>query len=298
VPASRVSFINYKGGVGKTTLAVEIATAVAAWVRKPRPVRVLLCDLDPQSNASLYLMGADKWDRWVNDHGSVLDLFEKRLGQEGDVDLCPLIYPWRDDYGRVRIDLLPSHPRLMLIEARLAARFGPDNMQAALILDKAIKQVVQKEAYELVIFDCPPNLGFVTQNALAASSSYVIIAMPEFLSTLGIETLLGFVEEYNRKWKEHAQQLGGDFTGPELKGIIFNRVRYLTGGTRSQEAIMERVRQGKLGHYVFKSVISETDRFPQRAELNAPIVLSPYARDESYKEQVEEVAWEFIEKVI
>lgn len=291
VKNSAVSFINYKGGVGKTTLTVETAAGLAAWDK----VRVLICDVDPQTNASIYLMDPEGWSDWADKHGTVRDIFRAAMSGHNDINLADRIYHYESPEG-IGIDLLPSHPELMRDEPQLATQFGAAGLQAATILRKALTQV--KGQYDVILFDCPPNLGLVTQNALVASDAYVIAAMPEYLSTYGIKILHDYVSEMSTNWGSHATQFGGTFAGPQLKGIIFNRVKYLTGGTKSQERQMSQVRSGNLGHLVFDSEIAETDRFPQRAEINIPIVLSQSSSDSPYKKQVESVVREFIEKVV
>ena len=288
---SAVSFINYKGGVGKTTLTVETAAGLAAWDR----VRVLICDVDPQTNASIYLMDPERWSDWAAEHGTVRDVFCAAIEGDGGIDLADRIYQYASPDG-VRIDLLPSHPALMRDEPRLATQFGPAGFDAVTILRNALRQVAAQ--YDVILFDCPPNLGLVTQNALVASTSYAIVAMPEYLSTYGIKILQEYIDEMSQRWSEYASQFGGSFAGPQLKGIIFNRVKYLTHGTKSQERQMDQVRRGSLGQVVFESQVAETDRFPQRAELTLPIVLSSSAADAQYKTQVEAVVREFIEKVV
>ena len=69
-----ISFINYKGGVGKTTIAVETAATMAS----KYGFKVLIIDLDPQTNASFYLVTEERWEQWANTHGSLKDIFQSR----------------------------------------------------------------------------------------------------------------------------------------------------------------------------------------------------------------------------
>ena len=191
-----ISFVNYKGGVGKTTLAVETAVAVAAWDN----VRVLLCDLDPQTNATFYLFNPDDWKKWAEDGETLLSLFDAEVSDRPLPDLGKLIHPWSyssTSRATVSIDVLPSHIELMPMDLRLAVRYGAEGSDAVSILRTALATLGDR--YEVVICDCPPNMGLVTQNALVASDKYVVVAMPEYLSTLGIETLCGAVETLSRR---------------------------------------------------------------------------------------------------
>jgi chromosome partitioning protein len=117
-----VSFINYKGGVGKTTLAVEISAALAHHY----DFKVLLLDLDPQTNATFYLMSETEWNSWQSSNGTLKNILEASL-TGGQFDAAQAIKKDLHNDARLeRLHLLPSHLDLMLVDLKLAARFGAE----------------------------------------------------------------------------------------------------------------------------------------------------------------------------
>jgi len=293
--ATVVSFINYKGGVGKTTISVEMATSLAYHKKK----RVLLADLDPQTNASLYLMDFGQWEKWANEHGTLKNLFSAVASdppQEFDVRKAIrrkiLNHPRTGEV--VSLDLLPSHLELMTADMDLAMRFGARGFEGRKILRAAFEGI--KDEYDYIICDCPPNLNLITQNAILASDALIIVAMPEYLSTLGIgeieRAVKRLVDEVNR-----SIQGFGQVKSPEMKGIVFNRVRTRTGGTGYQEGIMRTVRNRWPG-LVFESFVSHSDKVAQSSEPSkSPIAISGYAADRVYEEQLKACAAEFINRI-
>lgn len=118
-----ISFINFKGGVGKTTCTVELAVCLARYHGK----RVLLIDLDPQTNATFYLLDQPFWMEWVERQGSLKDLFEDFIAHR---------YTFRIDRAIVQnvaagglavegLDLLPSHLSLVTIDERWRGSAAP-----------------------------------------------------------------------------------------------------------------------------------------------------------------------------
>lgn len=293
--ATVVSFINYKGGVGKTTVAVEIAASLAYHKKK----RVLLADLDPQTNATFYLIPEDKWEEWAREHGTLKNIFSAATSESPqDFDLHNLIlkdflfHPRTNEV--LSLHLLPSHLELMMADMDLAMRFGAKGFEGRKILRAAFEKV--KDEYDYIICDCPPNLNLITQNAILASDALMIVAMPEYLSTLGIgeieKAVKRIVDEVNRSIKGF-----GALRGPVMKGIIFNRVRTQTGGTVNQEAKMGIVRQ-KWPGLVFDHFISQSDKVTQSSEPSkSPIAISGYAADRVYENQLKECATEFIRRI-
>lgn len=290
-----VSFINYKGGVGKTTLAVEMATSLAYHKGK----RVLLADLDPQTNATFYLMTAEAWEEWAREHGTLKNVFSAATSdppQEFDLHNAIrrnfVFHPRTKEV--VSLHLLPSHLELMTADMDLAMRFGARGFEGRKILRAAFEKV--ENEYDYIICDCPPNLNLITQNAILASDALMIVAMPEYLSTLGIseieKAVKRVVEEVNR-----SIQGFGTVKAPAMKGIIFNRVRTQTGGTIYQQNVMDRVK-GKWPGIVFEHFVSHSDKIAQSAEPSkSPIAISGYAADRVYERQLEECAAEFIRRI-
>ena len=128
--ANIVSFVNYKGGVGKTTLAVEIAVSLAHHYKK----RVLLADLDPQTNATFYLLALEKWEKWAKEKGSLKEIFNAVTSnslQTLDVHKLILrdfvIIPKTKDF--ISLHLLPSHLELMTTDIDLAVKFGTQDLK-------------------------------------------------------------------------------------------------------------------------------------------------------------------------
>lgn len=293
--ATIVSFINYKGGVGKTTLSVEMATSLAYHKKR----RVLLADLDPQTNATFYLMTAEAWEDWANKHGTLKNVFTAATSEPPqDFDLHDAIRSKFLTHPRtgeiVSLDLLPSHLELMTADMDLAMRFGARGFEGRRILRVAFETI--KDEYDYIICDCPPNLNLITQNAILASDALIIVAMPEYLCTLGIseieKAVRRVVEDVNR-----SIQGFGEVTSPLMKGIIFNRVRTQTGGTIYQERVMDRVRE-KWPGLVFTHFVSHSDKVTQSSEPSkSPIAISGYAADRVYENQMKECAAEFISRI-
>lgn len=296
--ATVVSFINFKGGVGKTTLSVELAASLY----KRFNSRVLMVDLDPQSNSTLYWLNEADWEKHINSKGTLLSFFEACLDDK-PFDLSSIVAtptrfaksPWYQKFDLKMnrgIKLLPSDMQLFGVDLKLAQRFGFENPKAQLFLKKALAALDSQ--YDFIFIDCPPNLYLATQNGLFASQHYVVVALAEYLSTLGIAHIQASIDSV---FAAANNVIGAaTFKKPALAGIIFNKVRYLAGGTQSQEDYMTRIRTKYPGE-VFTSYVSQSDKIAQRPAQSEPIALSDYAVDQKYAEQIHAVAEEFYERI-
>ena len=285
-----VSFINFKGGVGKTTLCVETAASLSGRFG----TRVLLIDLDPQTNATLSLMREDEWETHSSTNGTLRDFFAACY--EGrPFDLSTIRVQYEKHYLGKNLHFLPSHLELFGMDLQLATKFGHGDIQAKVFLKKAIEELSSE--YDFIFIDCPPNIYLATQNGLFASDHYVVVALAEYLSTLGLahiqKSITGIFEQANQFLQGIS---GASIAAPSLMGIIFNRIRYVSGGTSNEKSIMERIKD-EYGDAVFGHYVSQSTQIAGRAEEKVPIALSGYAADRKYEQQMREVAEEFYERV-
>lgn len=295
--ATVVSFINFKGGVGKTTLSVEIAASLY----KKHNARVLMLDLDPQSNCTLYWLNEKDWETQIKTKKTLLAFFEACLRNEA-FDLSSIVMPpshfsgtaWYQKFDQKLnrgIKLIPSDMQLFGVDLKIAQHFGYENLKSQLFLKKALAKL--SDQYDFIFIDCPPNIYLTTQNGLFASDYYVIVALAEYLSTLGIAHIQSSIDNLFVA----ANTVGaGTFIPPRLAGIIFNRVRHLGGGTQSQEGYMSRIRKN-YPNTVFKSYVSQSDKIAERPAQSEPIALSEYKGDQNYVTQIDAVATEFYDRV-
>ncbi|QLE72119.1 ParA family protein [Streptomyces rectiverticillatus] len=210
-----IATINLKGGVGKTTTTVALAEFLSAEFGK----RVLVIDLDPQTNLTTVLIGEEKWKRLNDEERTLATLFKDALRPEGEpvrFDLKKSLQRCVSPISEVRrVDLLPSSLDLIDVQDRLASmpsgRFFSNNPTD--LLRKAVKSVLGD--YDYVLIDCPPNLGIVTLNGLRISDGYIIPTIPDVLSTYGIPQI-------QRRVKEFAYSLGDDIA--EI-GIVVTKYR-------------------------------------------------------------------------
>jgi chromosome partitioning protein len=157
-----IAMINQKGGVGKTTTAVNVAAGLA---RRGR--RVLLLDLDPQAHATMHL-GIDPSPDQPGTYGVLLNGVEATLALRRISD---------------HLTLIPAHIDLVAAEVELAER-----AERELLLCHALQPL--RDRYDMLIIDCPPSLGLLTVNALAAVDEIIIPLQPHFLALQGLGRLL------------------------------------------------------------------------------------------------------------
>lgn len=287
-----ISFINYKGGVGKTTMAVEIAATLA----NKHGFKVLIVDLDPQSNASFYLMTGENpeepWQKWVDSNGSLKSVLEASIREE-PCDVSRTIMT--NLHGC--LDLLPSHLDLLTVDLEIAAKWGVQSPESRVIIKRYLEPVIAEKGYDFVVIDCPPNLNLVTQNALMMSDSYIVVCLPEYLSVRGIALIEDRIEKMVAQINDHICRFGArPLPGPALRGIIFNRVRYQSGGTIDQSNWMRQIRE-KYPEVTFDNFVSETVQMAE-ASYRGPITFSNRASAQDYVNRLLAVAEEFFDKVV
>lgn len=293
--AKVVSFINYKGGVGKTTMSVEMAASLAHHQKK----RVLLADLDPQTNATFYLSTPEDWQAWAKEKGTLKDIFTSVLSNSpGEFDphfvVNRNILKSFPKFKDVTLDLLPSHLELMTADLELASRFGVNGFEGRKILRAAFSKL--QDEYDYIICDCPPNLNLITQNAILASDAVIIIAMAEYLSVIGIKEIQKAIHRIVDDMKRNLEGFA-DFEGPEIKGILFNRISTKAGGNNNEKMNMAYVKI-TWPSLVFDTFVSQSTLIAGSAEpTRLPISISGLSADKVYKEQFTGCMAEFLERM-
>ena len=302
-----ISVINYKGGVGKTTLTANLAAELAY-----RDYKVLMIDLDPQASLTFSFMDPNTWKKEYSIDKTVKNWFKPSKDVK---PFCELIIEPKAvskrlgelDKKKGSLHLISSHLDLINVDLELATQLGGANLQQAKHnfikvhkrLVDGINEIDNGE-YDLILIDCPPNFNIVTKNAIVASDHILIPAKPDYLSTLGIDylkmSLDRLIKEYNEYCEIEEEDDEVDKINPEITGVVFTMVQIRNGQPIS--ALRPYINQTKkLGIPVFTDFIRENKTiFAGAASYGVPAIL-----DSSYKpddiEGMEKIVDEFIKKV-
>lgn len=300
-----VSFINYKGGVGKTTLASNIAADLAL-----RGKKVLCIDLDPQSNLTFSFYRVEEWKNKLQNNMTIKKWYDDFVNRKNTDKISKyIVNPVRvNEMVNKNLDLICSHLGLINIDLELATMLAGAstkqqrnnffNVYSHLRLE--LKDLEDK--YDIVIIDCPPNFNIITKNALVASDYYVVPARPDYLSTLGFEELerniVELVKEYN-----YNVELESDYKvskiNPISLGMIANMIGVRVNNPISTQAYY--INQViKSGRKVFETKIRDNKTIYATApEEGIPVVLNkssdPTAK--AVNKELKELTDEFINKV-
>lgn len=187
--AKRVSIINFKGGVGKTTLAFHLGTGLARFHEK----RVLLIDMDHQSSLSVLCLGAGGWQTAINKKRTIDEVFRSFVSPAvqpiGEIIVRNPMRRMRSRENYDGMDLVPASLSLDDVEIELTASHQGNAIQSEwnkrTLICRWIEENDVDERYDYIIFDCPPATKIVSQNAIAASHGYIIPVVPEAVMERG-----------------------------------------------------------------------------------------------------------------
>ncbi len=203
-----ISVINLKGGVAKTTTSVAIAEVLAKDFRR----HVLLIDLDPQTNATISLIGEKEWDKRDQAGRTLAQLFRDALKPDEksvfDIEGSIVRGASKIDGGISRLDVLPSSLQFIDIQEKLPFVAMQENYDTnpQEILRKAVAPVIDR--YDYVVIDCPPSLGIVTKNGLRFSTHYLIPTIPDVTSTWGIFQIVKSINAFSDSINHRIKSLG------------------------------------------------------------------------------------------
>ena len=304
-----VSVINYKGGVGKTTLTANLAAELAQ-----RGKRILALDMDAQCSLTFSFVTPDYWESELggaegqgNDR-TIKRWFDGIVEDEGDViPLDDLVL--RDLKAKSRLGdkggclhLIPSHLGLINIDLDLAymlsgaapSRLHQRRARVLGQLRRHLNAYATEAGYDYVLIDCPPNFNIVTKNAIVASHQIVIPAKPDYLSTLGIDYLLRSLGTLVREFNEDSKS---EVIEPRILGVIFTMIQILRG--RPIGVQRQYMRADSIAVPIFRSTVRENKTiFGDAPEDGIPVVLErprgePYA---TIVREMESLAGEFLKR--
>lgn len=262
--AVTVSMINMKGGVGKTTLAAQLAHAADS-----KNLRTLAIDLDPQANLSQALLNPERYVKLLKDKKpTVAAIFEHYVPPTADtsspkpVDIQDLIIKKAGYWTNSTLDLIPS--RLELSHT-LKNPTGKERRLA-----RAIAKIA--EQYDLILLDCAPTESILTEAAYHASRYALVPVKPEFLATVGLPLLARSIHEFKYENADHAL---------DICGIVFNHSSSYSEGPEGRKAVKEvQAEATKHGWHVFETHVRYSASYPKAARAGTPIENTSYARYE------------------
>jgi chromosome partitioning protein len=212
--ARKISFINYKGGVGKTSLIVNIAACLAKAGK-----RVLLFDFDTQSNASIWLLRLERWNKINNSsEGAVYSIFEPGTVRVKDLIIKDVVEDKNGDKLLPGLDLVPTTFNLVDLEAEFQGKPG---CPPYLMFQQQLAEI--EDNYDYILFDCPPNILRASQCGVFCSNEIYVPANPDALSLIGFTLLVEKLVKFHRL---SASFRTAEMGAPALvNGIIFNSIK-------------------------------------------------------------------------
>jgi chromosome partitioning protein len=291
-----ISIVNYKGGVGKTTVTANLGAELAKQGKN-----ILLIDLDPQASLTFSFIKPEDWKGILSESKTVLNWF----GPSSNRTKSPftnLIYSPSELISHLKFegkfDLISSHLDLIDTEIEMASELGGTTLRQTKNnyldihsrLAKGIKELDPNQ-YDYVLIDCPQNFNIITKNAITACDFVMIPAKADYLSTLGIlylqRSFNNFVKEYN-EFIDFNDDSNLYRISPEILGIIFTMIQfYRDEPIKTSKEYIREIKLLKLT--VFDSYIRENNTiFGEAPDSKEPVVLKK-STNEAEKKVIEEI---------
>lgn len=247
--AKTISLINLKGGVAKTTTTVGLATVLSGKFDK----KVLVIDIDPQTNCTTMLIGEDKWRQLNDKHDTLYSLFKDAVDETSTFNINAVLQKNVSGIRDVKtLDLLPSSLDMIDLQDRLAltpqGRFYSNNPTE--ILKRTVRSI--RDNYDYILIDCPPNMGLITLNGLRISDGYIIPTIPDIMSTYGIPQII-------KRVKQFSDSIGETI---ECFGILATKVR---GQSTVHDRTLMELKKGKDAP-LFETIFYENNQMSEAAE--------------------------------
>lgn len=212
--ARKIAFINYKGGVGKTSLLVNVAACLAQAGH-----RVLICDFDTQSNASIWLLRLERWNKInAGPEGSVFSIFVPGEQRVRDIIIDDVVRGKTGEVVLPGLDLVPTTFNLVDLESEYE---GDPARPAYLIFQEQLAEV--EGDYDFILFDCPPNILRASQCGIFSANEIYVPSNPDALSLIGFTLLVEKLGRFHRMSASFRRASMG--VPAQVQGIIFNSIK-------------------------------------------------------------------------
>jgi chromosome partitioning protein len=295
--------MNYKGGVGKTTIVANIGARLAQLGH-----RVLLLDLDPQTNLTFSFYSPDEWAADLAPQRTIKRWFDAQLADRSAVPRLselvvtpPRLKPFLEG-TEGRLDLIASHLGLIDIDMQLSRELYHDDQQRARVqrlrLHRILADAFEDEemgTYDFVLIDTAPDFGIVNRIAVVASECLLVPARADYLSTLGISHLLGSVHDLVSQY--HALSKSVKRIDPALLGVVFTMIQVYSGQPIGAQQNIIKVTEKSVGVPIFNSMLRSSAKAAIRSTLDGVPAILGQRNDSEFVFELKALTEEFVHRI-